>query len=158
MKKIAMMVVAALALAGCSSGSSEPAASSTPVAQVSVTGAYILPNGDVAGMFGDVANAGSQSVKLTGGSAPDVGMVQIHEYVKDGTTETMKEIPGGLEIPAGGSVALKPGGYHVMMMQVTADWQVGDTVPVTLNLSDGTSVTVQAEVKQREGMADGSMS
>ena len=159
MKRIALMVAAALALAGCSSGSTDTAAeSSAPAAQVSVTGAYIMPNGDVAGMFGDVTNAGSEPVKLTGGAAEGVGMVQIHEYVKQGSKDVMQEVQGGLEVPAGGSVQLQPGGYHVMMMDVTADWQVGDTVPVTLDLSDGTSVTVQAEVKQREGMADGSMS
>lgn len=153
MKKFVLVAVAALALAGCST--EEPAAQTEGV---SVTGAYILPNGDVAGMFGDVVNEGAEAVKLTGGSAPGVGMVQVHEYVKQGTKETMREVPGGLEVPAGGSVELKPGGYHVMLMDVSAQWAVGDSVPVTLNLSDGQSVSVQAVVKQREGMDSGSMS
>lgn len=156
MKKFVLILAAAMALAGCSS--SEPAAEEATGPQVSVNEAYILPNGDVAGMFGEVVNAGSEAVKLTGGSAAGVGMVQVHEYIKQGSKDVMQEVPGGLEVPAGGSVQLQPGGYHVMMMDVTADWQVGDSVPVTLTLSDGSSVSVNATVKQREGMDDGSMS
>ena len=156
MKKYVFAAVAVLALAGCSSGSSDTAATSAPATSpavaVEVDGAYIMPNGDVAGMFADVRNNGTEAVKLTGGSAADVGMVQIHEYVKEGTKEVMKEIPGGLEIPAGATVELAPGSYHVMMMDVTADWQVGDEVPVTLDFSNGQQVEVEAEVVRREGM------
>ena len=79
-------------------------------------------------------------------------MVQVHEFVKQGNTEVMQEVPGGLEIPAGGSVELKPGSYHVMLMDVTADWKVGDEIPVTLNLSNGDTVQVMAPVEAREGM------
>lgn len=155
MKKIAFAAVAALALAGCSSGTSDTAASSappSPVAAIEVDDAYIMTNGDVAGMFAEVTNNGTEAVKLTGGSAADVGMVQIHEYIKEGTKEVMKEVPGGLEIPAGGTVELKPGSYHVMLMGVTADWQPGDEVDVTLDFSDGQQVSVDADVEQREGM------
>jgi copper(I)-binding protein len=146
----------ALLLAGCGGGGEEPAATASGAGPVTVEEAYILPNGPVAGMFGEVVNPGPAPVTLVGGSAPEVGMVQIHEYVKEGTKETMREIPGGLEVPAGGSVRLQPGGYHVMLMQVSADWNVGDTVPVTLQLAGGQTVAVEAEVRQREGM-DGAM-
>jgi copper(I)-binding protein len=156
MRKFAIAAIAALALAGCSSSTDAGSATSTSptgTADVAVSGAYILqPAGNVAGMFGMVVNEGDASVKLTGGSAPGAGMVQIHEFVKDGNTETMREVPGGLEVPAGGSVELKPGSYHVMLMDLTATWQPGDTVPVTLNLSDGSTVTVDADVEAREGM------
>ena len=67
-------------------------------------------------------------------------MVQVHEFVKQGNTEVMQEVPGGLEIPAGGSVELKPGSYHVMLMDVTADSTVGYEIPVQLRLyNDDTS-------------------
>jgi hypothetical protein len=155
-KKFVFAGVVVLALAGCSSSSSDTSASSapasSPAAAIEVDDAYIMPNGDVAGMFAQVTNNGAEAVKLTGGSAADVGMVQIHEYVKEGTKEVMKEIPGGLEIPAGGTVELKPGSYHVMMMDVTADWQTGDEVAVTLDFGNGEQVEVEAEVEQREGM------
>jgi periplasmic copper chaperone A len=155
MKKFVFAGVAVLALAGCSSGSSDTAATSapaSPAAVIEVDDAYILPNGEVAGMFAEVTNNGTEAVKLTGGSAAGVGMVQIHEYIKEGTKEVMKEVPGGLEIPAGGTVELMPGSYHVMLMDVTADWQVDDEVDVTLDFSNGEQVQVEADVEQREGM------
>lgn len=155
-----MVGVAALAvgLVGCSSSQSDTAAPSTqPEATVTVNDPWIpQPVGGVAAMFGTAVNSTDAAVTLVGGSAPEVGMVQIHEYIKEGTKEVMREVPGGLEVPAGGSVEFKPGSYHVMMMKVKADWQPGDTVPVTLNLSDGSSFTVDATVKSREGMDMGS--
>ena len=66
--------------------------------------------------------------------------------------EIMQEMPNGLEVPAGGSVQLQPGSYHVMLMDVTADWQVGDEVPVTLEFTNNETVEVTAVVKAREGM------
>lgn len=156
MRKTIMVLAAtgAVALAGCSSGSSDTQSSAPAAgATITVTDAYIpQPASNTSAMFGTVANSGAESVQITGGSAPDVAMVQIHEFVKQGNTEVMQEVPGGLEIPAGGSVELKPGSYHVMLMDVTADWKVGDEIPVTLNLSNGDTVQVTAPVEAREGM------
>jgi copper(I)-binding protein len=149
----ALAAVAALGLAGCSSDSGDDAAASPAEGGVTVSDPWIAqPASDTSAMFGMVTNDGAETVKITGGSAPDVGMVQVHEFVEDGNTEVMKEVPGGLEVPAGGSVELKPGSYHVMLMQVGEDWKVGDAVPVTLDLSDGSSVDVTAEVRERPGM------
>lgn len=160
---LALATIGVLAVAGCSSDSGSSTASSSPAVSpttsamadsaVTVTGAWIpQPASDTSAMFGMVTNSGSEAVKITGGSAPDVGMVQVHEFVKEGNKEIMQEVPGGLEVPAGGSVELKPGSYHVMLMKVSADWKVGDQVPVTLDFSNGESVTVTAPVEAREGM------
>ena len=152
---VALAAAGALALAGCSSDSASTTESSAPAtdAAVTVTDAWIpQPASDTSAMFGMVSNSGSEAVSITGGSAPDVGMVQVHEFVKEGNKEVMQEVPGGLEIPAGGSVTLQPGGYHVMMMEVSADWQVGDEVPVTLEFTNNETVEVTAVVKAREGM------
>lgn len=148
------VAVAALAMAGCSSDSGTDAQSSPATgAAITVADPWIAqPASDTSAMFGTVSNSGSETVKITGGSAPGVGMVQVHEFVKDGNTETMQEVPGGLEVPAGGSVQLMPGSYHVMLMDVTQQWAVGDEVTVTLNLSSGESVDVTAPVRAREGM------
>lgn len=155
---LALAAVAALALAGCSGDSGDDAAASPAEGGVTVSDPWIAqPASDTSAMFGMVTNDGEESVKITGGSAPDVGMVQVHEFVKDGNTEVMQEVPGGLEVPAGGSVELKPGSYHVMLMQVSADWKVGDEVPVTLDFSDGSTVEVSAEVRERPGMESDSM-
>lgn len=157
MKKsfLVLTAAAALALAGCSSDSGSTDESTAPAsgAEVTVSDAYIAqPASDTSAMFGLVSNTGSESVRIIGGSAPDVAMVQVHEFVKQENTEVMQEVPDGLEVPAGGSVELKPGSYHVMLMDVTKDWAVGDEITVTLDLSNGQSVEVVAPVKAREGM------
>jgi copper(I)-binding protein len=53
------------------------------------------------------------------------------------------EIP----VPADGSVALEPGGYHVMLLDLKQDLTAGQTVPVTLTFSSGATTTVDAEVR-----------
>jgi hypothetical protein len=52
-----------------------------------------------------------------------------------------------LEIPAGGTVQLAPGGYHIMLIGLTKDLNVGDTVQVTLKFEKAGDVTVTAQVR-----------
>ena len=52
-----------------------------------------------------------------------------------------------IEVPAGGSVALEPGGFHLMMLGLTETPAVGDTVELLLTFQEGGEVTVQAEVR-----------
>ncbi len=156
MKKMFLAVAAAasVALAGCSGDSgTDTQASPSADAAITVSEPWIAqPASDTSAMFGEVSNSGSETVNITGGSAPGVGMVQVHEFVKDGNTEVMQEVAGGLPVPAGGSVTLQPGSYHVMLMNVSEQWSVGDEVTVTLDLSNGESVAVTAPVMAREGM------
>lgn len=156
MRKTMLVLAAAgaLALGGCASDGEETTAlpSGTDTA-VTVADAWIpQPASDVSAMFGTITNSGTEAVTLTTGSVEGVGMVQVHEFVTEDNKQIMQEMPNGLEIPAGGSVELKPGSYHVMMMDVTADWKVGDEVPVTLEFTNNETVEVTAVVKSREGM------
>jgi len=58
----------------------------------------------------------------------------------------MQEV-SSIEIPAGGSVQLKPGGYHIMLMELAAPLKKGETVALTLTFEKGGNQTVQAQVK-----------
>jgi copper(I)-binding protein len=69
---------------------------------------------------------------LVGASTPVAGVTQVHEMKMDGGVMKMAEVKGGLELPAGKAVELKPGGYHVMLMDLRQQMKEGDTVPVTL--------------------------
>ena len=53
-----------------------------------------------------------------------------------------------IEIPAGESVELEPGGYHIMVLDLAADLVAGDTVEVTLTFDSGETQKVDAEVKE----------
>jgi len=60
----------------------------------------------------------------------------------------MAQVEGGIEVPAGGQVELKPGGYHVMLIGLTRDLAVGEKFPVTLEFASGATLQVEAEVRQ----------
>ena len=69
--------------------------------------------------------------KLLSASSPVAGVVEIHEMAMDGNVMKMRAVPS-LDLPAGKAVDLKPGGYHVMLMDLKKQLNAGDTVPITL--------------------------
>ncbi|MEO7245684.1 MAG: copper chaperone PCu(A)C [Rubrivivax sp.] len=100
--------------------------------------------------------------KLVGVSSPAAGLAEIHEMAMEGSTMRMRPLAAGLELPAGQTVELKPGGLHVMLMDLRqTPLAAGQTVPLTLLIEkpDGTreSVTVQAPVRPLGAMPPASM-
>ena len=80
------------------------------------------------------------AARLTGGSSPVAATVEVHEMRMDGGVMRMRAVDA-LPLPAGQAVALKPGGYHVMLMGLKDSVKPGDTVPVTLSIErDGGKV------------------
>ncbi|WP_421851917.1 copper chaperone PCu(A)C [Oricola sp.] len=90
------------------------------------------PNAPVSGGYMIIRNEGSEADRLIAGSAPFAGKVEIHEMKMENDVMKMREIEGGLEIPAGGSVELKPGGYHVMFMKLNEQLKEGEMVKGTV--------------------------
>ena len=74
----------------------------------------------------------AQDARLVEVKSPVAGVVEIHEMTMDKDVMKMRALPKGLELPAGKGVELKPGGYHVMLMDLKQQMKEGDTVPVTL--------------------------
>jgi copper(I)-binding protein len=95
------------------------------------------------GSFMTITNNGDQDVTLVGGASPIAGIVEIHEVI-DGM---MVPMANGLVIPAGESVKLRMGGYHVMLLELANEIKAGDETEVTLRLSDGSEQTITAPVK-----------
>ncbi|MFN8993674.1 MAG: copper chaperone PCu(A)C [Pseudomonadota bacterium] len=126
-------------------------------AQVSVKEPWV--RGTVAqqkatGLFAQVTS--TNGGKLVAASSPVAGVVEIHEMAMEGSVMKMRAIPG-LDLPAGKPVDLKPGGYHVMLMQLKQQLKPGDTVPVTLVIESGgkrESVEVKATVRPLQGGSD----
>ncbi|MBL8351432.1 MAG: copper chaperone PCu(A)C [Burkholderiaceae bacterium] len=73
----------------------------------------------------------SSGGRLVSASSPAAGVVEIHEMAMDGNTMKMRAIPG-LDLPAGKAVELKPGGYHVMLMDLRTPLAAGASVDLTL--------------------------
>jgi copper(I)-binding protein len=85
--------------------------------------------------------------KLVGVSSPVAGVAEVHEMKMDGNVMTMRAVAGGLELPAGKAVELKPGGYHVMLMDLKLPLQKDTTIPVTLVFKDAKGVESKTELK-----------
>jgi copper(I)-binding protein len=126
------------------------AAAAEPTLQV--TGAWIrslIPSRPAAGYF-KLANQGDAEVALTGASSPACGMLMLHMSMKENGVEKMKMVKS-VPVPAHGSVAFQPGGFHLMCMQPTSALKPGDSVPVTLTFSNGGRLTTGFRVKGATG-------
>jgi len=102
------------------------------LAQVSVADPWVratVPQQHASGAFMTLTAAAG--ARLVEARSPVAGVVEIHEMAMDGNVMRMRAIPG-LDLPAGRQVALKPGGYHVMLMALKQTLNAGDTVPITL--------------------------
>jgi len=101
----------------------------------------------VGGGYLTVDNKGSTTDKLLGGSSPAAAKVEVHEMAMNNGVMTMRPLKDGLPIPAGKSVALAPGGYHLMLMELKAPLKKGDKIPVTLKFEKAGDVNVTLDVR-----------
>jgi copper(I)-binding protein len=79
-------------------------------------------------------------------SSPVAGVAQVHEMKMEGDVMKMRAMPS-LDLPAGQTVQLKPGGYHVMMMDLKQTLPKGSTVPLTLRFKDAQGAESKVELK-----------
>lgn len=109
-----------------------------------------LPNAPVAGGFVTITNAGTDDDRLVSASADGVaGRVEIHEMAMQGDVMKMRQLPDGLEIPAGETVELKPGSYHLMLMELAKPLVEGDSIVVRLVFEKAGDITVTLPVMAR---------
>ena len=86
-------------------------------------------------------------LKLVGGSSPAAGVTEIHEMKMEGDVMRMRALKDGLPLPAGQAVELKPGGYHVMLMDLKAPLPKDTSIPLTLVFKDASGVESRMEIK-----------
>ena len=171
-----IVALLALLGTACGSSDDSSSTSTTPTPGVEIADPWIraTPAGATAGAaYMSISSA--EGDRLTSASVPnDVAAVtEIHETVEAGTDTTMpsgtgmdegmedegmdegmegmgqmtmREVPG-IDVPAGGSVSLEPGGYHVMLLDLVAPLEAGQTVPITLTFDNAGTVTVEATVR-----------
>jgi copper(I)-binding protein len=92
------------------------------------------------------------NAKLIAVSSPVAGVAEVHEMKMEKDVMKMAALPNGLDLPAGKAVELKPGGYHVMLMDLKAPLAKDATVPLTLTLQDAKGVKSNVELKVLVGM------
>ncbi|HIE62351.1 MAG TPA: copper chaperone PCu(A)C [Microbacterium sp.] len=147
-----LLVAAALGLAGCASAGSGTAAA-TEADSVTITDAWVkAADSGMSAAFGELENSGDTDATIVSVSSDASSMMELHEVVDDGTgSMVMQEKDGGFVIPAGGSLTLEPGGYHFMLMDLTAPLVAGDEATFTVTFEDGSTMEFTAPMKDFTG-------
>lgn len=106
-----------------------------------------------AGYMG-ISNEGDQADRLIGVEVGFAAQAMLHttEFSADGVA-SMKHVEA-LEIPAGDTVVLEPGGYHIMLMGLTRPLNVGDMLPATLIFEHGGRAEIEFMVDPADGSVD----
>jgi periplasmic copper chaperone A len=99
------------------------------------------------GGFLKVENTGKTADRLISGTTTAAERLELHTMAMEGDVMKMRQVEG-IDIPAGATVELKPGSFHVMFMGLKAPMKLGDKVPVTLKFAKAGEVTVEMWVEQ----------
>jgi periplasmic copper chaperone A len=99
-----------------------------------------------------ITNTGSEPDRLVGGSVSFAGRFEVHSMTMEQGVMKMREVKDGLEIKPGETVELKPGGYHVMFVDLKQPLKQGEDVSVTLKFAKAGTIEVKYPV---EGMGAG---
>jgi periplasmic copper chaperone A len=165
LRGMAPIMAAALLVAACGGGSSSG---------IKITDAWSRNSAMVSGAgaaYMVVENTGSTADAIVGASSTIAKATEVHEtYDASSMAPSESTGMGGMEspaasaamgggsmmgmrkidrldIPAGGKVELKPGGYHVMLIELTKELKVGDKIEITLKFEKAGDVKVTAEVR-----------
>jgi len=88
----------------------------------------------------------SANARLVEARSPVAGVVEIHEMAMEKDVMRMRQIPG-LDLAAGRTMELKPGGYHVMLMDLKQQLKGGEQVPITLVFEDAAKKRFTQDIK-----------
>jgi copper(I)-binding protein len=136
-----LVVVAVIGAAGVGYSSAHAHDDATPTA-VSTGAAYFT-----------IANSGAETDRLIAASTDMANVVEVHEIVNADGVMQMRPVEGGIEIPAGGTVDLAPGGYHIMLIGLTESLVDGQSYELTLTFEVAGDVTVMVPIFASETAA-----
>lgn len=139
MKQLSLFAAGLLISAGALAGAADSVSVQEPYVRMAP------PNAPATGAFMVIKNNGDQDLKLLKAANPVSRVTELHNHINDGGVMRMRPVTA-IEIKAKGEVALKPGGLHVMMIDLKAPLKEGEVVPITLGFDDGSSKVVEAKV------------
>jgi copper(I)-binding protein len=105
------------------------------------------PGVKIAAGYMTIRNKSAAADRLLGGSSPLAAKVETHVTVKDGDIMRMREVKG-YEVPAQGSFELKPGGAHLMLVDIRQPFREGDRIPLTLRFEKAGEVKTELVVSR----------
>ena len=106
------------------------------------------PGAQATGAFMTIRNSGSADRKLVKAESTAAKMVQLHNHINENGVMKMRQVDS-IDIKANAQTELKPGSYHVMLIDLTAPLKEGDAVPITLTFDDGTRTQITAPVRKQ---------
>ncbi len=104
--------------------------------------------GATSAVYMTIVNKGREADRLIGASSDVAKHVELHQSIREGDVMRMQPVEGGIEVPAKGKVELKPGGYHVMLIDLNRELKPGDHFSVTLTFEKSGTKTLDVEVKE----------
>lgn len=130
MQKIAALVISLLSTTSVFAGVAD---------QISVVEPYVRlapPNAPATGAFMVIRNAADKDVRLVKAENAASKVTELHTHLNEGGVMKMRPVPS-IEIKAKGEAVLKPGGLHIMLIDLKAAMKEGDVVPMALTFDDG---------------------
>lgn len=120
------------------------------MAEITTSDAYVRaipPGTKTTAAFVTITNNNSEDILLKSAASNAADAVELHNHVMKDGTMMMRQVEG-IEVAAQQSVSLKPGSYHIMLINLKQDLMVGENVEFELNFSDGTQLKIEAPVKK----------
>jgi copper(I)-binding protein len=118
-------------------------------AQVEIENAWSRatpPGAKLAAGYLTIRNKSAAADRLVGASSPAAARVETHVNEKQGEVMRMREVKG-YDVPAKGSFELKPGGAHLMLVDVRRPFKEGDRIPLVLRFQNAGEIKTELEVK-----------
>jgi len=109
-------------------------------------GGMSMGGGGTGAVYVTLSNTGSQPDALVSAATDAARTAELHEVLKEGGVMKMRPVKS-IPVPAGGNVELKPGGYHIMLLDLKHDLKAGEKIPVTLKFEHGGEVRIEAAVR-----------
>lgn len=139
MKRVSLFAASLLFSAGVFAGSAD---------QVVVQDPYVRlapPNAPATGAFMVIKNNGDKDIKLVKAENTASKVTELHTHLNEGGVMKMRPVQS-VDIKSKGEAVLKPGGLHVMLIDLKAAMKEGDVVPITFTFDDGSTKKVDAKV------------
>lgn len=115
-----------------------------------------VPGAPTGGAFGMLVNLGSEDDTLISASSAAAEAVEVHQMkMGDNDVMQMSPVEGGLVVPAQGYVELRPGSYHIMLINLVEPLVAGEMVEVTLTFENAGDVTLTLPILDMDAMDNG---
>ena len=140
-----LLGLAALIIAACASGTASPSGG------ITVSDAWVraVPGGTAdTAAYMTITNSAGSADRLTMVTSPGIGSLEMMSSTTDSSGMSGMNMVDGIDIPAGGTVSLAPGGLHIMVIDMSGPLNVGDQLELNLTFEKGGTVKVMAEVRQ----------